>query len=193
MLENLNTRTTADGEEAHAEALHIVRAGLLRAEIGTVTAIFDQWDRRGNRASLGHVVEELKDSKVRGLLASQRRRAIPGKFDELQRGYAAVRASRLLSHVRDVRHTAVAHILRTRGRGVRHQDDIFKLADEAERLVGLLFEGLGRDADFITYRDKMRDRALLFWDTYFAGMRGTTTKRKRSTRGHNSGSPGGSG
>jgi hypothetical protein len=116
------------------------------------------------------VVEELKDNKVRGLLASRRCRAIPGKFDELEKGYAAICAGSPLKHVRLLRHKSVAHLLRGARQRVLYAD-IFKLEDEAEQLVGLLFEGLGQDADFMTQRSKPVDTAKLFWDTYFAGMR----------------------
>jgi hypothetical protein len=47
-------------------------------------------------------------------------------------------------------------------------------AGGAERLVGLLFEGLRQKADFVTHNGTLQKTARLFWDTYFAGMRGPT-------------------
>jgi hypothetical protein len=172
LLENVRTRTTAAGEEEHAVALRNMLAALLRAEIGTVTAIFDPYDKRGNRASLGHVVEVLKDTAVRRFLVS-RRPAIPAKFDQLERDYAAIAAGSLLKRIKLLRHKSVAHLLKGARPRVPYED-IFELEDEAERLVGLLFKGLQQKADFMAHGTRLVDTARLFWDTYFAGMRGPT-------------------
>ena len=51
-------------------------------------------------------------------------------------------------------------------------DDVFRLEREAERLVQMLFEGIGLGRpDFVDRREMLMDRATLFWETYFAGMR----------------------
>lgn len=56
LLKDLNARLVADEpviDEPHAYAIRMVRAGILRAAIGTVMACLDPADqRRGNRASV---------------------------------------------------------------------------------------------------------------------------------------------
>ena len=42
-------------------AITMVRAGLLRAAISTVMACLDPSDRRGNRASVGEILDLLQD------------------------------------------------------------------------------------------------------------------------------------
>ena len=177
LVEDLNRRATAAGEELHAEALTMVRAAILRAEISAVTAIFDRWG--GNRASLGYVVEELKDSNLRKLLTSRRRQtAIPGKFDELEQHYEAIYSGPLLERVRRPRNESIAHLLRADSRAPKVQyEDIFNLENKAEQLVKVLFDGLGcGEPGFVGHRDMFLDRAGLFWDTYFSGMREAKTK-----------------
>ena len=157
----------------------MVRAGILRAEISIVMAIFDPPDRRDNRASLGHIVKELRASDLRALLLSHRfgQKAIPvaEKLAEFERGYIAVRDNDLLANVKRLRNDTIAHLLRPESPTPTVQnDDVFSLQGQAERLVQILFEGLGLgEPDFIGHRDQILDRSKLFWDTYFGGMRRT--------------------
>jgi hypothetical protein len=56
LLENLHFRNIAAVQEPHVTAITMVRAGILRSLILSVTACLDQEDRRGgNRASIGRL------------------------------------------------------------------------------------------------------------------------------------------
>jgi hypothetical protein len=50
--------------EPHISAITMVRAGILRAAISTVMACLDPADRRGNRASVGQILQMLEDDCV---------------------------------------------------------------------------------------------------------------------------------
>jgi hypothetical protein len=55
---------------AHVLSIRWVHAGILRAAVGTITACLDPEDsRRGNRASVGQIIQLLKDKALVDLFA----------------------------------------------------------------------------------------------------------------------------
>src|ERR1700682_5610991 len=58
-LEVLYGRDLSVVNEPHIAAIAIVRAGTLRAMIGMIMACLDRSDRRGNRASVGQILDML--------------------------------------------------------------------------------------------------------------------------------------
>ena len=87
LLKDLNARLVGDEpvvQEPHAYAIRMVRAGILRAAIGTVMACLDPADqKRGNRASVGEIFSLLD-----GVTAIQQLR----KFHKTLRGILCSRA-----------------------------------------------------------------------------------------------------
>jgi hypothetical protein len=67
LLKDLNARLIAEKpvvEGLHANAIRMVRAGILRAALGSVMACLDPTDQnRGNRASVGGILGLLKDAE----------------------------------------------------------------------------------------------------------------------------------
>jgi hypothetical protein len=65
MLEDLHRRDLTTIGEPHVSAIHVARAGILRAAIGTVMSCLDPADRgRGNRASVGQILDLLNDAEL---------------------------------------------------------------------------------------------------------------------------------
>jgi hypothetical protein len=65
LLEDLQRRNPLDVREPHVLAVAMVRAGILRAAISTVMACLDVKDKRGNRASVGQILDMLlRDEKL---------------------------------------------------------------------------------------------------------------------------------
>jgi hypothetical protein len=69
LLKDLNARDQSIVKFPHSAAIHMVRAGILRAAIGTVIACLDPEDRRGNSASIGQILGMLKDTELVDLFA----------------------------------------------------------------------------------------------------------------------------
>lgn len=179
LLGNLIGKNPESLPEPHRSGVDVVRAGVLRAEISAVTAMLDIAGKEGDRASIGHIVEELKNHAVRKCLLSYDCFSLPTnaeKLVELERRYAEIRNGELLKRVRRLRNDVVAHILRPESATptVLNQE-LFDLHLEAEGLVILLFEGLGLGAPkFTETRGIIRDRVSAFWDTYFSAAYGAT-------------------
>ncbi len=64
LLEDLHARDLSVVSGPHVTAISIVRAGILRAAIGTTMACLDPEDRRGNRASVGQILHMLKNAEL---------------------------------------------------------------------------------------------------------------------------------
>ena len=69
LLSDLHARDLPNVEKSHGVAIRMVRAGILRAAIGTVMACLDPFDPRGNRASVGQILGTLKDPALANLFA----------------------------------------------------------------------------------------------------------------------------
>jgi hypothetical protein len=74
--------------------------------------------------------------------------------------------------VKQLRHDEIGHLLMRKASSQTVQySDVFALADEIERLVILLHEGLGiHSPHFTTIKRQTVDHAKLFWNTYLAGV-----------------------
>jgi hypothetical protein len=156
-----------------ADAVVMVRAAILRSAIGATMAVLDPEDgRRGNRASLGQILQLLKDANV---AASLTKRCGPDAptIQSVGARYAALVRSDRFKRGRRLRNEKVAHVLIPDApTPAVEYADVYALHDEAERLASDLHELCGRaPAHFIAQRRIVEERAKTFWDTYFAGLR----------------------
>jgi len=173
---NLSDRLPLSLGPNQKHGVEVVRAALLRATIGTAIAILDPTDKRGNRASLGHIMDVLNDASVVELLLAD----VPPRLQDERRNrlaearkeYATLYASDVARRVRRLRNEAIAHVLRPdTPTPTVETDDVFKLTDDIERLIVSLFDGLwGIAPQFPSIRQPSETYAATFWDTYFAGM-----------------------
>lgn len=176
LLEDLNRRSPVNAPPEHVRAIRLVRAAILRSAIGLAVAILDATDRRGNRASFGHIFSLLKDTAVADILFSPnpKRDAKPirQRLGEAQVRYNNISAGPLLQRIRDLRHNQIAHLLvRDEPIASVEYTDIFALTDEIEMLLTTLYEGFGKGlAHFVGLKARTTGQAKLFWQTYFAGM-----------------------
>jgi hypothetical protein len=173
LLRDMDRRDLADVGAPHAHAIHMVRAGILRAAIGTVMACLDPKDWRGNRASVGQILDGLEDEMVVGYLAS----VGLGSTAALQRAresYDHLLSGALFKRSRTLRNVVVAHnLMRETANATASlaSEDIYELAEIAERITVELYAACGRGKpDFLYYRDRTAQVAKVFWDTYFLGM-----------------------
>ena len=178
LLEDLHGRLDRNPVTGpHAHAATMVRAAILRSAIGTVMSVLDVEDsRRGNRASIGQILHLLKDSAVAAMLTKRSGgtiaevpaiESIRGRYTALTKSDRFARGKRLRN---EIAHVLVAD---TPTPTVEYQDT-YALHDEAERLVSDLHQLCGRaPAKFIAEREIVQQRAKTFWDTYFAGLKGT--------------------
>jgi hypothetical protein len=131
----------------------------------------DSADRRGNRASIGQVLELLSNMNEWPPAFSSE-----VKFKNTQEDYHTLVKSEIFERSKRLRTEHVAHMLDadTPTPDVEHED-IFELDDEAERLGRELFEicGLLSAPHFVAQRQLLDQRAKLFWDTYIRRMKAT--------------------
>jgi hypothetical protein len=110
LLEDLNCRSPVKVPREQVRAIRMVRAAILRSAIGLAVAILDPTDRRGNRASLGHIIKLLDDKPVADLLFSPNpkwdSKPIRQRLCEVHDRYNDISTGPLLQRVRDVRHNA---------------------------------------------------------------------------------------
>jgi hypothetical protein len=175
LLKDLNARTKIDLPQAQVHAVEMVRAGILRSAIALVVAILD-WKGR-DRASLGQISEALKDHtflqflettlyKGRGAVINRK------KLQDLCNCYHKISTAHQFEWVKQLRHDEIGHLLmrNTPSQKVEYAD-IFALTDEIERQVIMLYEGLGiHGPRFGEQSKETAEKAVLFWNTYFAGV-----------------------
>jgi hypothetical protein len=176
-LENLHARDLPSVKEPHITAIVMVRAGILRAAISTVMACLDPSDRRGNRASVGQIIDMLKDQEV---VEALREPAISASQDEaiarVRRDYESLTNGDLFERGRRLRNDAIAHLLIPDDpTPTVTYETIYGLHDIAERLLTDLYLVSSRGTpQFIGHRGRLEEHARIFWDTYFAGMNAST-------------------
>jgi hypothetical protein len=88
LQKDLNARDQSIVKFPHSAAIHMVRAGILRAAIGTIMACLDPEDWRGNRASIGQILGTLKDTELVDLFAGSEAtvgRQLQWPFDRRER------------------------------------------------------------------------------------------------------------
>jgi hypothetical protein len=165
LLEDLNGRDFSVVVSPHVDTITIVRAGILRAFIGSVMACLDR--SASDRLSVGQIIYMLwKDPEVIALFKTE------SKLSDVQRGYEALLKSQLFSDGRRWRNEAIAHLLvRTYPTTVQYET-FYRLHDEAEQLVIALYEICDRgQPQFLNHQERLKELARVFWDTYFKGMR----------------------
>ena len=111
LLEDLQARDVSGVQEPHVTAITMVRAGLLRAAISTVMACLDPSDRRGNRASVGQILDLLQDARLAAAVFSKSQAAAANEvLERLKRDYDALLNDELLKRGKRLRNDAIAHI-----------------------------------------------------------------------------------
>jgi hypothetical protein len=112
LLKDLNARDQSIVKFPHSAAIHMVRAGILRAAIGTIMACLDPEDWRGNRASIGQILGVLKDTELIDLFAGSeatRRVATAGALRQARKAYYDLIERPLFRRGKRLRNDAVAH------------------------------------------------------------------------------------
>ena len=180
-LENLHQRDLGVLEEPHISAIGMIRAGILRAAIGAIMACLDPSDPRGNRASVGQILELLEDNALAAVFPSNASAAAEAStaLASVRSEFETLRRDRAFTEGRALRNGAIAHILVSDQPipAVKY-DTFYKLHDAAQKLVTGLYVACGRGKpDFTTHQEKFDRLAATFWDTYFAGMRATKPQR----------------
>jgi hypothetical protein len=163
LLKELNARLIAEKpvvEGPHANAVRMVRAGILRAALGSVMACLDPTDqKRGNRASVGGILGLLEDT---------------GFLQQLRESHEELRKDPLFERVKRLRDDIAHNLDREDARtltSVEYQD-VYNLAARAGDIVVQLFMDCGRgNPEFPEYQGPSVKYAKLFWDTYFLGLR----------------------
>lgn len=169
VLEDLRGRDLSAVREPHIGAVHLVRAGILRAAIGTIMAALDRPGR--DRASVGQVIK-MFDSVDLSILADRWPDAAFGPT-ELQRAkddWAALLATPEFQDCKDFRDGTVGHTLMMAMPTVPNQA-YFRLHDAAEGLALRFFSicGFGKPA-FREHEARLTASAKTFWDTHWKGM-----------------------
>jgi hypothetical protein len=137
-------------------------------------ACLDPKDWRGNRASIGQIVDLLKDEKLVAAFPE------PGTSRDLgvaalqrvTRDYDALVKGALFEGGRRLRNDAIAHLLISNERTPQvPYETIFSLHDATEKIVTDLYQVCDRGKPrYPDHRATLTEHAQVFWDTYFAGM-----------------------
>jgi hypothetical protein len=174
ILEDLHGRDLSVVKAPHVAAMAMVRAGTLRAMIGTIMACLDRSDRRGNRASVGQILDMLNDPVLAAVFPEGPRAAAsqPELLEQARQDYATLQDSDLMQRGRRLRDDAIAHILvRDDPTPVVSYETLYELHDAAERLIALLYKVCDRGTpQYLGHQTGLAENAKVFWDTYFVGM-----------------------
>ncbi|MDC7789808.1 hypothetical protein PQJ75_17640 [Rhodoplanes sp. TEM] len=175
ILENLHNRDLEILAEPHISAVTIVRAGILRAAIGAIMSCLDPGDGRGNRASVGQIIDLLSDSTLAEVFPDNANTATEAAaaLAVVRNDFEALRNNQAFKDARALRNDAIAHILIQDDPTPTVQYDIFyQMHDAAEKLVTNLYVVCARGTpDFVDHQMRLTQLAATFWDTYFRGMR----------------------
>ena len=174
LLEDLHARDLSVVKEPHISAITMVRAGILRSAIGGVMACLDPKDRRGNRASVGQILDMLKDAKlVETFPESAIRKDIgAAALQQVISEYESLIGGELFERGRRFRNDAIAHLLiPDEPTPIVTYETVFALHDAAEKMVVGLYHVCDRGKPrFHDHHATLTRYAKVFWDTYFAGM-----------------------
>jgi hypothetical protein len=171
LLSDLRARDLPNAEKSHGVAIHMVRAGLLRAAIGTVMACLDTGDpRRSNRVSVGQILGTLKDPALANLFATVGQGSTTA-LQQARRSYKDLQKRGSYKRVKRLRDKEVGHILNTPAPEVEYEA-IYELRDGAGQIITDLYAACGRPTrpGFRHYRAQTVEHTKVFWDTYFRGM-----------------------
>jgi hypothetical protein len=179
LLKDLNARDLSVEKQPHIDATLMVRAGILRAAIGTVIPCLDT--KGSDRASVEQIIQLLKDKTLVGYFASARQGSTVA-LEQAREYYEILQKDGSLERGRQFRHEVVAHNLMLETNDLSPivynnaltpigYDEIYKLADGAERIVIELYAACGQGKpSCLDWRGRTAKQARLFWDTYFSGM-----------------------
>jgi hypothetical protein len=174
MLEDLHARDLSVVREPHVTAITMVRAGILRAAIGTVMACLDPADRRGNRASVGQIIDMLKDETLVAVFreSGTPKELGPAALQQVAGQYGALIGGDLFERGRRFRNDAIAHVLiPDKPTPTLTYETIFALHDAAEQLVTGLYQVCDRGKPrYPDHLGALTEHAKVFWDTYFGGI-----------------------
>jgi len=175
LLEDLHARDLSSIREPHVTAITMVRAGIVRGAIGTVMACLDTEDWRGNRASVGQILDLLRDVRLVVVFPEPGKSPALGTaaLDRAKRDYSALLTNDLLARGRRIRNEMVAHTLIPNDpTPTVTYDTIYTLHDATTQLVSDLYQVCYRGTPrFIEQRPMLIEHARIFWDTYIAGIR----------------------
>lgn len=169
LLEDLHGRDLSAVQEPHISAIQLVRAGLLRAAIGTIMAAVDK--RGTDRASVGQIIHMFEGMDL-SVLAYRWPDSTFGA-SELQAArddWATLLATAEFQDCKDFRDRAIGHTLMMALPTVPNEA-YFRVHDAAERITRRFYRicGYGKPA-FPDHQPTMTAHAKTFWDTYFKGM-----------------------
>ena len=179
LLEDLNSRSPIELSREQVDAVAIVRAGILRSAIGLAVAMLDKSDRRGNRASLGYIIEVLnEDEEAADCLSTPHATRVKPIWQKLRERYEKILAGPIFEGVQRLRNDEIGHLLvREKPTPTVEYADTFALIDEIEKLLITLYEGLpDRQPRFAGLKKETAERAKLFWHTYLAGAAALTSR-----------------
>jgi hypothetical protein len=180
LLEDLDARTAIhlpplELSRQQVEAIHAVRAAILRTVIALAVAILDSKGR--DRASFGQIVELLKDTTLIEFFLEKRgqtdtdKLVMSNNIQEVCDRYKQIYTGHPFQRVIQLRHDEIGHLLnREKPTPTSQRYDIFSIVDEIEHQVIRLHKGLGMSLHFITLKEQAVEQAKLFWDTYLAGV-----------------------
>jgi len=174
LLEDLHARDLSIVLEPHVAAIAMVRAGILRAAVSVVIACLDPKDRRGNRASVGQILDMLRDAKLVAVFPEAGTSPDSGAevLRQVRHDYGVLVEDDLFKRGKRLRNDAIAHILIPDDpTPTVPYDTIYRLHDSAERLVVGLYRVCDRGTpQFLARQAQLIEHAKVFWDTYFHGM-----------------------
>ena len=171
LVEDLNARI--DLPPLGVDPIRMVQASILRSTIALIVAILDSKGR--DRASLGQIVELLKDRTLVEFFLKEHGQsgtdAMSRKLCELCNDYHQIYTAQSFRWVQQLRNVEIGHLLMVAPIPTVRYSDVYTLADEIERQVIALYEGLGMASppNFIASTMQAVEHAKLFWQTYFAG------------------------
>jgi hypothetical protein len=169
LLEDLHARDIASVQEPHVSAIHMVRAGVLRAAIGTIMAAVDS--KGTDRASVGQILR-MFDALDLSVLAYRWPDPSfgPAELQRTKDDWAALLATAEFQDCKDFRDGAIGHTLVLALPTVPNEA-YFRVHEAAGRITRQLYSicGYGKPS-FPDHEPTMTAHAKTFWDTYFNGM-----------------------
>ena len=169
LLEDLHGRDLSGVKDPHISAIHMVRAGVLRAAIGTVMAAVDK--RGTDRASIGQIVHMLDGLDLSVIAYRWPDPAFgPAELQCAKDDWAALVASSDFQACKDFRDGVVGHTLVLALPKVPNEA-YFRVHDAAENIIRRFYRmcGYGKPS-FPDHQPNLIATAKVFWDTYFKGM-----------------------
>jgi len=174
LLEDLHARDLTQVAEPHVASITMVRAGILRAALGSVMSCLDRADPRGNRASIGQILERLNDSALVTFFLKPGQSSGPtfAALERAKRDYRVVIGGQLFEAGKQLRDRQIAHtLIKCEPIPEVTYQTIGGLHGAAVRLATVLFRVCNQPPpEFIDQAENLSRHAKVFWDTYFGGM-----------------------